>query len=218
MSKKDKYAEEYKKLKREVVIDKVNKVFKKDPVNYRKGLEDLGFTWFDDEYDPEKEEEITAVPQNDRQESLVAYFEGRVELSESLPETLQAERLSDSPNYPLIRKYFRCGNDRLKDLIILRVEKDPTNPYFLSDLAFFHEFSNMLPELIDRYAQACQLEEDLQKFSELAQNFYYGTLEDNYDALQALRNLFNEESDKRKIIDFLISEHKIQGNQEVISF
>lgn len=216
MSKKDKYAEEYEKLKREIVVDKVNEVFKKDPVNYREGLEEIGFTWFDDEYDSEEDEEKAAVPMNDRQDSLAAYFEGRVELSEKLLADLQAERHSEEPNYPLIRKYFRAGNQQLKNLLLYGLEKDPTNPDFLSDLSFFHEFSNMLPELIDHYMRACRMENDLQKFSELVQNFYYGTIEDGYDALQTLRNFFDEESDKRKIIDFLISEHKTQDDQVVM--
>ena len=218
LSKKDKYAEEYEKLKREIVIDKVNEVFKKDPANYREGLEEIGFTWFDDDYPSEEDEEAAAIPENDRQESLVAYFEGRVELSEHLLDLLQAERLSDTPNYPLIRKYFRCGNDRLKRLIILGLEKDSTSIELLSDLAFFHEFNNILPELIEHFTKACQLETDVQKFSELAQEFYYSVIEDGYDALQALKNIFGEESDKRKIIDFLISELKTQDNQGGFSF
>ena len=206
MSKNNKHAEDYEELQMEFIRDKIEKVFKKDPANYREGLEDIGFTWFDDGYPSEKNEEASAVPENDNQRLLVEYFEGKVEFTDSMIGILHAERHLDNPNYPLIRKFFRAGNSRLKNLIIHGLKKDPTNIELLSDLAFFHEFNNILPELIEQFTKACKLETDLQKFSELAQEFYYGVIEDGYDALQALRHIFNVGSDKRKIVDFLLSE------------
>ncbi|MFH1629350.1 MAG: hypothetical protein ABIE47_11600 [Pseudomonadota bacterium] len=38
--------------------------------------------------------------------------------------------------------------------------------------------------------------------------FYYSTNRDGYEAYYALRELFDSESDKRKIIDFLIAEEE----------
>jgi hypothetical protein len=45
-------------------------------------------------------------------------------------------------------------------------------------------------------------------FSELAKDFYYSTNPDGYEALHALQELFEPETDKRKIIDFLITEEE----------
>ena len=63
MSKKDKYVEEFEELEKEIYRDQIKEVFKKDPKNYREGLEDLGFTWYDDEYPSEEDEENSAVPE-----------------------------------------------------------------------------------------------------------------------------------------------------------
>jgi hypothetical protein len=58
----------------------------------------------------------------------------------------------------------------------------------LCDLALFHEFNNILCELIERFTNACQQKTDLQKFSKLAQEFYYGVTGGGFNALQPLRN------------------------------
>lgn len=212
MSKKDKYAKDYEQIQREIVRNKINEIFKKDPVNYRDGLEEIGFTWYDDDYPSEEDEETSAVPENDNQQKLINYFESKAEFSESLLGLLHTERHSEKPNYPLIRKYFRAGNLHLKKLLLYGLAQDPINLEHLSDLAFFHEFNNILPELVEHFTEACQLETDLQKFSELAQDFFYAVAEDGYDALLVLRNLFDMESDKRKIIDFLIN--KVKSNDQ----
>ena len=215
--KKDSYAEEYRSLKDEIVQDKIKEVFEKDPDNYREALEEIGFAWFDDEYPSEEDEENAAVPVNDRQRLLVSYFEGQAELSTTVLNALQAEKNSEEPNYPLIRKYFRAVNPHLKALILFGLKNDPTNFDILTDLIFFHEFERSLPELIEHLTRACRLEDDLQKFSEIAKEFHYSTQWDGYNALYALRDMFDEDSDKRKIVDFLISEQNNQ-NQEDIDF
>ena len=107
MSKNDKFVEDYEDLQKEIIKDKIQKVFEEDPVAYREALEDIGFTWFDDEYPSEEEEENAAVPHNETQKTLVAYFGGHADLSDYILDTFQSERHSDTPNYPLIRKYFR---------------------------------------------------------------------------------------------------------------
>jgi len=51
-------------------------------------------------------------------------------------------------------------------------------------------------------------QENLNTFSELARDFYNTTIPDGYEALYALRDLFQPGTDKRKVIDFLIAEEE----------
>ncbi|MHB1348664.1 MAG: hypothetical protein ACYCYR_02215 [Desulfobulbaceae bacterium] len=87
----------------------------------------------------------------------------------------------------------------------------------LADLIFLHEFDRNLQELIAHLTKACQLEDDPQRFSDIALEFYRGTEADGYHALAALQEIFDEDSDKRKIVDFLISE-ATSSDQEEIEF
>jgi hypothetical protein len=60
---------------------------------------------------------------------------------------------------------------------------------------------------------------NLQVFAELAEDFYYATKPDGYEALIALRELFEPNTEKRKIIDFLISEEaEAEKNAGAIEF
>jgi len=49
-------------------------------------------------------------------------------------------------------------------------------------------------------------EMNLEAFTELIQDFYYATVSDGYEALYALRELFDANTNKRNIIEFLIQE------------
>jgi hypothetical protein len=60
--------------------------------------------------------------------------------------------------------------------------------------------------LIAYYTQACVKEMYLEKFTELALDFYYTTNPDGYEALFALQEMFAPHTEKRKIIDYLISD------------
>lgn len=215
MTEKDKSTEEYERLQDEIVRDKIKEIFAKEPANYRKALREIGFTWHDDEYPSEEEEESAAVPKNDRQRLLVSYFEGGAEPSTSMVQALLAEKNSSEPNYPLIRKYFRARNPSLKALILLGLQNAPTNFDLLTDLILFNEFDRNLPELIEHLTNACRLEDDLQKFSEIALEFYFCTRQDNYNALAALKEIFDKDSDKGKVIDFLISEQERQDREDI---
>ena len=215
LSKNDKFAEDYEDLQKEIIKDKIQKVFEEDPITYREALEDIGFTWFDDEYPSEEEEENAAVPHNETQKTLVAYFGGHADPSDYILNTFQSERHSDPPNYPLIRKYFRSGNERLKSLLLYGLKKDPTSIEFLSDLALFNEFRDILPDLIEHFIAACQLEGDLPRFSDLVQEFFYSVGQDEYDVLLALRTLFDNDRDKKKIIEFLADELPNRINEEI---
>jgi hypothetical protein len=90
----------------------------------------------------------------------------------------------------------------------------------LSDLSFFHEFENILSILISYYMKACVDQNNLDTFTELAKNFNYCTKPDGYEAYHALRELFESETDKRKIIDFLIAdeEEADKENSQPIGF
>jgi len=206
--KKDPTIEAYEKLKNEIIIEKVDEVFLTQPDNYISALEEIGFKYYDDGDDMEEMEEANAKPENQNQKDLVAYFEGQKELSDKILQTFLEERDTENPNLPLIRKYFKKANQNLKALILFGLDHYPGKIELLSDLGFFHEFENILNTLITYYTQACVDQENLETFSELAQDFYNTTIPDGYEALYALRDLFETGTDKRKVIDFLIDEEE----------
>jgi len=106
------------------------------------------------------------------------------------------------------RKYFKKANPNLKSLILHGLDHYPGSVDLLSDLGYFHEFENLLSVLITYYTQACVDQENMETFSELAQDFYYATVPDGYEALYALRDLFEPGTDKRQIIDLLIAKEE----------
>jgi len=205
---KDPVLNDYKKLKNEIIHDKVSEIFRNHPKDYIAKMEEIGFEYFEDDVDFEELEEKKAKPENQRQKDLVAYFENKKKLSKKIFESYSEEKVSDNPNYPLIRKYYKAGNKNLKDLLLYGLNKYPGRFDLLSDLSCFHEFGNILDILIAYYTRACVIQEDLETFSELAQDFYYSTIADDYDAYYALRELFEPDTDKRKVIDFLIAEEE----------
>ena len=204
---KDSVLYDYEKVKNEIIRDKVEEIFRKYPRDYIAKMEELGFTYFEDD-DYEEIEERNAKPENQRQRELVAYFENKTELSEKIFESYSEEKAADDPNYPLIRKYFKEANKNLKSLLLYGRDNYPERIDLLSDLAFFHEFENILGLLITYYTQACIDQGNLDTFSELAKDFYYSTNPDGYEAYYALRELFEPETAKRRIIDFLIKEEE----------
>ena len=220
MDKKDKDnpLDDYEKLKDEIIIDQVNEIFRTQPENYISDLERIGFEYHEED-DYEEMEEKKAKPENQNQKELVAYFEGKEDPSEAILRIFFAEKDSERPNLPLIRKYFKEASQKLKDLILYGLDHYPTRIDLLSDLAYFHEFGNILSLVITHYTRACLNEMNLQVFTELAEDFYYATNSDGYEALIALRELFEPHTEKRKIIDFLISEEVEAGKSvEAIEF
>jgi glycerol-3-phosphate cytidylyltransferase-like family protein len=205
--KKDPVIEDYEKLKNEIIVEKVDEVFRTQPDNYISALEEIGFKYYEDD-DDEEMEEANAKPENQNQKDLVAYFQGEKELSDRILQIFLEERDAENPNLPLIRKYFKKANQNLKSLILYGLDHHPGKIDLLSDLGYFHEFKNILSILITYYTQACVDQENLETFSELAQDFYYTTIPDGYEALYALRDLFEPGTDKRKVIDFLITEEE----------
>lgn len=207
MGKKDKNSvlDDYEELTNEIIRDKVSEIFRNHPKDYIAKLEGIGFEYFEDDVDDEELEERNAKPENQRQRDLVAYFENKKKLSKKLFESYSEEKAAENPNYPLIRKYFREANQNIKSLLLYGLDNYPGRIDLLSDLSFFHEFENILGILITYYTRACVDQGNLETFSELAKDFYYSTIPDGYDAYYALQELFEPDTDKRKIIDFLIA-------------
>ena len=210
MSKKDKESgrDDYEKLKNEIIRDKVSEIFRSHSKDHIAKMEEIGFEYFEDDDDHEEIEERNAKPENQRQRDIVAYFENKKELSKKIFESYSEEKAAENPNYPLIRKYFKKANKNLKSLLLYGLDNYPGRIDLLSDLSFFHEFENILSILISYYTQACVDQGNLDTFTELAKDFYYSTNPDGYEAYYALRELFEPETDKRKIIDFLMAEEE----------
>ena len=112
MSKKEKDSilNDYKKLKNEIIRDKVSEIFRKYPKDYIARMEEIGFKYFEDDNDYEEIEERNAKPENQRQIDLVAYFEEKTKLSKKIFESYSEEKAAEKPNYPLIRRYFKKTN------------------------------------------------------------------------------------------------------------
>ena len=201
----DSFLNDYQKTKNEMVFEKVDNILKNQPDNYREALGEIGFGYYEEENLEEKEED-EAIPQNSNQKYLVSYFDGKKELSEKTLQIFEAERNAQHPNYPLIRKYFKKANKNLKTLILYGLGQQPTHVQLLSDLAYYHEFENLLKELISRFTIACNKENNLLNFSEIAQEFYYATIPDGYNALYFLKELLPPHTEKGKNIRFLIAE------------
>ncbi len=205
---KDSVLDNYEELKREIIREKVNKIFRNHPKNNVAKLEELGFTYYEDDDDSEEIEEKNAKPENRRQKILIDYFENTKKLTKEIFECYSEEKVAENPNFPLIRKYYKKANQNLKSLLLYGLDKYPGRLDLLNDLVFFHEFENILSILITYYTRACIKQSNLGTFSELAQAFYYATYPDGYDAYYALRELLEPNTDKSKIIDSLISEEK----------
>ena len=210
------FDDDFEKLRRKLVFEQVSKAMKEDPKNWTSRLEELGFQWFDDENDEEQLEEDLAKPENPNQELLEGYFNGYVKFSDQVLNSFLAEKESATPNYPLIRKYFKKGNENLKRLLIYGLEKKPTDIDLLNDLGFFHEFKNMLSELIQLYLKACEEEQDMNNFKEIVLNFHYDTEPDGFDALYELEQQIDPVSDKGKILQKIRQEQELEP--ETIEF
>ncbi|GAB6193993.1 hypothetical protein [Desulfocastanea catecholica] len=184
-------------------LDEVSRIFKDHPGDYISKLEEMGFAYHDDEIDEEEQEEAVAKPENKNQKDLVSFLKGDIPLSDEIVEKFLEERRCPDPNCPLFRKYFRQANKHLLSLISHGLQRDPVLVELLNDLTYFHEYQNILSTVINHYTIACDVQENLETFSELAMDFYYATLADGYDALYALKERYPIGSGKRTIVDFL---------------
>ena len=96
---KDDTLEDYKKLTDEIIIKKVNEIFRSRPDNYIAALEEIGFKCHE-EKDDEEIEERTVKPNNKSQRKLVTYFEGEEDASEMIFATYITDRYAPCPNLP----------------------------------------------------------------------------------------------------------------------
>jgi len=193
------WKKEYEDIKNELLMEQVTDAIKKDPKNLRSNLEEIGFIWIDDSKE-EIEEEEKAVPTNDNQECLVAYFEDKTSFNNKLIEIFLKEAESEEPNYPLFRKYFKAGNNRLLHLLISGLSGFPTSQALLSGLSYFHENRSILERIISAYTNACNEENNTEKFKELCINFINDTYPDGYEALVKLESMFHNNHEKHLIL------------------
>ncbi len=198
----------------EAVVD----LFRRAPDNLIEEIEKLRFTYVvdNDEDAEEINEELTARPETDFQMALVSYLDGVDAPSESLLKLWREEtRREDSP-FPLWRRYFRSGNSQLKKLVLFGLDRYPTTHDLLENLYVLHSFLPIPKELLVRYTLACDLEDDPQRFRELAQDFDGGTASFGYDALHALRTRYADNEVKKKVIDGLFLER--EKPEEIVAF
>ena len=212
------FDDDFEKEKRKLMFKEVARVIKEHPRNYTEKLAELGFTWVDDEIDEEEVEERAATIRTDNEKNLVAYLEGEVELSDKVLDLFLTEKNSDSLNYPLFRRYFKKGNTRLKELLMYGLEKHPTDRGLLSDLSYYHEFRNILGELIEAYLTACGREHDLDRFGQLVMSFYLDTEPDGFDALHELEQVCSPGSEKWEVIQAVRKQLESDSEPEDIEF
>ena len=74
----------------------------------------------------------------------------------------------------------------------------------------------MPKELLYRFTLACDLEDDHERFRELAQDFDAGVVSFGYDALHAMRARYADNGAKKKIIDGLLFEK--EKHEEDLAF
>lgn len=176
-------------------FEEVGEMIKNHPGDYVERLEEAGFTWFDDEYDllyeEETKEEQVAVPETDNQHLLIWFFENGGPVTREVLDSYLKERYAASSNLPLVRKYFKRANPNLKAILLAGLADDPTDLDLLDDLSYFSEFDSILGELIHFYTDACIMEKDMERFSLLAQAFHMNTVDQGYDALKELANIFS---------------------------
>ena len=96
--KNDPVLNDYLRLKDEMLIEKVDEIFRNQSDNYVSAMEEIGFEWHEEE-DFEKQEEDAAKPENPKQRLLVDNFERKEKLSDGILEVYFSERNAKHPNW-----------------------------------------------------------------------------------------------------------------------
>ncbi|BBO76588.1 hypothetical protein DSCW_40050 [Desulfosarcina widdelii] len=202
-------------------VAQVADILKNYPQDYRQRLEEVGFVWQDDEYDllyeEEANEERQAVPETENQRHLIHFLECGGPVTRQVIEAYMQERYTQTPNLPLIRKYFKQANVNLKAILLAGLSANPTDLDLLDDLSYFSEFDSMLGELIHFYKDACIRETDMERFSLLAQDFHMNTYDQGFDALYELHTIFQSGA-KGAVIQHLAETIDEDLNAEDIPF
>lgn len=127
------------------------------------------------------------------------------------------KKYTQTPNLPLIRKYFKRANPNLKAILLKGLAANPTDLDLLDDLSYFSEFDSMLGELIHLYTDACRRETDMERFSLLAQDFHVNTYDQGFDALYELTTIF-QSGTKGEMVQHLSEAIDDYQNVENIQF
>jgi HPt (histidine-containing phosphotransfer) domain-containing protein len=114
-------------------------------------------------------------------------------------------------NTPLFRRYFRKGNIQLLALLRHGLDQNPINPDLLNNLGFYHIFSPILKELISRYSKACETEQDMAPYRQLAHDFHINCSASGYEALYALDETLQQDDPKKAVVRDLMSERGDEG-------
>ena len=185
----------------QLVMERVSKTLKESTDFHPDTLTPLGFNFIDDDSETKEiEEERKALPQNTIEKDLINYLEGQSQPSQEQIDHLTAIKTHKEPNYPLIRKYFKQGNEQLLKLLLYALEKQPTNTELLKDLHYFHQHRNIHFEIVRCYLRACKEEKDLAIFEDLAEDFIHATKGTNFDALHQLKYAFPNDTEKGCLI------------------
>ena len=112
----------------------------------------------------------------------------------------------DEPNYPLFRRYFRQANTQLLALLSHGLDQNPTNPDLLNGLGFYHIFFPILKELITCYSRACEMEQNMTRYRQIAHDFHINCSTSGYEALYALDETLQHDDPKKAVLRDLMSE------------
>ncbi|WP_028325844.1 hypothetical protein [Desulfatirhabdium butyrativorans] len=189
---------DYRGFKGEHVRDLMDGIFKNIPLVFEDDLADSL-----DEEGVHAENETVEI-QNLNQEWLCAYLDGNIDFHANMIDAYLDETNADSPNYDLFYRYFRRGAPTLKRLLLACIDRYPSDPALLNDLAYAHEYAFMLEDLANCYRRACLLESDPEGFAELAEGYFFNTIPDDFDAFYDLHLLFQDDPQKLAIVEYLL--------------
>jgi len=170
---------------------KTREILKNTPRSERYSkLVELGFEYIEEEDDGiEKQEENNAKPLNNRQKTLVKYFEGKSRLSSDIIEQFILAIEANDTNYPLLRKYFKQGDKIILALLKQSLVIYPLRESLINAFVFLSEHNNIFSELISAYTNACKIEESISYFEDLVRGFYINVSKHDYDVFLSLTHL-----------------------------
>jgi uncharacterized protein len=217
----------YSKVAFEARAEAFDKIIRERPHDWQKKIEELEFDRvIDGLYENERAEEEKAKPENKAQELLVEYFDGRINYSHEILQAYVKETADKSYYLPLLRKYFKAGNQFLENLLFEGLKLNPADIELLSDLSFLNNYKPILRKLIEAFTKGC-LVCDLEIFEDMAMDFEEYTCDEDYDAYSALKDnpalskkklaivkrLMKEREEDEKEIDALLA---ADGSDEAI--
>lgn len=196
---KEKYAKTRKMLKNTPRSEKYSK------------LVELGFEYIEEEDDGiEKQAEDDAKPLNNRQKTLVKYFESQSCLSSDIIEQFILEVESEDANYPLLRKYFKQGDKSILALLKQALVIYPLRESLINAFVFLSEHNNVFSELISAYTNACKREESISSFEDLVRGFYMYAYMHDYDVFLSLREICKNNQQKLEIISKVEEDFQVE--------